>query len=308
MRFAIIGRTKMLLDTARLAVNLGHELVCIITSKEAPEYDATADDFQDLASQLNVPFAKGSNISEFQELLKSSMADIALSINYTGVIPSAIIDLFKHGILNAHGGDLPRYRGNACQAWAIINGEDKIGLCIHKMIGGELDSGDIFEKKLYPIDINTKIGDVYEWFEKDIPELMIKALNNIASSETFQPIIQSKNPQDVLRCYPRLPEDGLINWKLSAIQILRLINASSEPYAGAFSYHNGIKITVWRAQLFEYKEKYLAVPGQVALIDKSRGYVLVLTGDGVIAITEIEVEGWRGEPSVYFKSIRSRLK
>lgn len=308
MRFAIIGRTKMLLDTARLAVNLGHELVCVITSKEAPEYDATINDFQDLASQLNVPFAKGSNILDFHELLKSSMADVALSINYTGVIPSAIIDLFKHGILNAHGGDLPRYRGNACQAWAIINGEDKIGLCIHKMIGGELDSGDIVEKKLYPITIDTRIGEVYGWFEKDIPELMIKALNNIEGNETFQPIMQSKKPQDILRCYPRLPEDGLIDWKLPAIQILRLINASSEPYGGAFSYHNGTKITVWRAQLFDYKEKYLAVPGQVALIDKSRGHILVLTGDGVIAITEIEVEGWRGNPSIYFKSIRSRLK
>ena len=29
------------------------------------------------------------------------------------------------GILNAHGGDLSKYRGNACQAWAILNGEKK---------------------------------------------------------------------------------------------------------------------------------------------------------------------------------------
>ena len=34
------------------------------------------------------------------------------------------IDLFPLGIL-IHGGDLPKYRGNACQAWAIINGEEK---------------------------------------------------------------------------------------------------------------------------------------------------------------------------------------
>ena len=36
-----------------------------------------------------------------------------------------VIDFFELGILNAHGGDLPRYRGNACQAWAIINGEER---------------------------------------------------------------------------------------------------------------------------------------------------------------------------------------
>jgi len=305
MKFAIIGRTKMLLDTARLAVNFGHELVCIITSKEAPEYDAAANDFQDLASQLNVPFAKGSTISEFQELLQSSMADIALSINYTGVIPSAIIDLFKHGILNAHGGDLPRYRGNACQAWAIINGEDKIGLCIHKMIGDELDTGDIFERKLYPIDINTKIGDVYEWFEKDIPDLMIKALNNIASSDTFQPIIQSKNPQDALRCYPRRPEDGLIDWGNSAIDILRLINASNKPYAGAFCNFEDEKLIVWNAELVIDEEIFCAIPGQVTKIGK--GFIEVACLKSKIRLLSIEYRGIETSPDIVFKSIRMRL-
>ena len=54
-----------------------------------------------------------------------------------------------HGDLNdknAHAGDLPRYRGNACANWAIINGEDKVGLSIHKMDAG-LDSGPIIQKK-----------------------------------------------------------------------------------------------------------------------------------------------------------------
>ena len=73
-------------------------------------------------------------------------------------IPNKIINYFNYGILNAHGGDLPRYRGNACQAWAILNGENKIGLCIHKMVGGELDSGDIISRDYLDIGENTKIG------------------------------------------------------------------------------------------------------------------------------------------------------
>jgi methionyl-tRNA formyltransferase len=77
-------------------------------------------------------------------LLRASRSDIAVSINYTGVLPQGVIDLFPIGVLNAHGGDLPRYRGKACQAWAIINRESRIGLCIQKMIGGELDSGEVF--------------------------------------------------------------------------------------------------------------------------------------------------------------------
>ena len=77
-------------------------------------------------------------------------------MNYTGIIPQSIIDIFQYGILNAHGGDLPRYRGNARQAWAH-NGEKSIGLCIHKMIGGEIDMcGDIIARDYSKLRIIPK--------------------------------------------------------------------------------------------------------------------------------------------------------
>ena len=44
-----------------------------------------------------------------------------------------------------------------CQA-ALINGENRIGLCIHKMIGGELDSGPIISRSYFEANINTRIG------------------------------------------------------------------------------------------------------------------------------------------------------
>ncbi|GAB1465742.1 hypothetical protein MASR2M54_12420 [Aliarcobacter cryaerophilus] len=57
--------------------------------------------------------------------MKKTDCEIAVSLNYSSIISQNVIDLFPLGVLNAHGGDLPRYRGNACQAWAIINGEEK---------------------------------------------------------------------------------------------------------------------------------------------------------------------------------------
>ena len=75
----------------------------------------------------------------------------------------------------SHGGDLPRYRGNACQAWAILNGEDRIGLCIHRMIGDELDSGDIIARDYFSIDQTTKVTKAWEWLHKKIPELFLEA-------------------------------------------------------------------------------------------------------------------------------------
>ena len=138
------------------------EIAHVITSKEAPEYTKKVSDFEEFAKNYNVPFINSPRIKENHEsIIKSSKPDIGISMNYTSIIDSSVINIYKMGILNAHGGDLPKYRGNACQAWAILNGEKKIGLCVHKMIGGELDSGDIITKnalKTCRFDVSSARG------------------------------------------------------------------------------------------------------------------------------------------------------
>lgn len=309
MRIGVIGRSEFVYDTMTKLLALGHEIVFIVTAKAAPEYKVTHDDFQAFAEKYSIPFLYDPRVNAQKIIATTSgvNAEICISVNYSGVIEQEVVSLFPLGILNAHGGDLPKYRGNACQAWAILNGEERIGLCIHQMIGGELDSGPIIERDFFPISNNTRIKQVYEWFELRIPDMMISAIESLSRNSKYVLEMQPTDPQFALRCYPRIPDDGSIEWEKSNIEILRLINASSEPYNGAFTYHNGIKIIIWRAHLIEIREKYLAVPGQIALIDKSKCYVLVITGQGMIAITEIEVDGWRGNASIYFKSIRNRL-
>ena len=138
MNIAIIGRSEMMYDVATELSNKGHSVKLIVTAKEAPEYKRKSQDFKELSERLQCSFLYKPSVTpeDIAQSVTSHNIEIAVSINYTGVISQEVIDLFPRGILNAHGGDLPRYRGNACQAWAILNGESKIGLCIHKMIGG----------------------------------------------------------------------------------------------------------------------------------------------------------------------------
>ena len=138
MRIAIIGRTEVLLETAELLLKQGHSIPLVITAKEAPEYKKNVQDFRSFSEKIGAKFIRTSRILDtFDSILSLLPIDISVSMNYVGIIPQKIIDCFRLGIVNVHGGDLPRYRGNACQAWAILNGEKYIGLCIHRMIGGE---------------------------------------------------------------------------------------------------------------------------------------------------------------------------
>ena len=286
MKIAIIGRTEILYDTVQLLRQAGHTITCILTNKEAPEYTKNAADFERLASELSVPFASTAQIRNVMAMLQGAGSDIGVSFNYAGVIPSEITDLFPLGVLNAHGGDLPRYRGNACQAWAILNGENKIGLCIHRMIGGELDSGDIIERDYLSIDHTTKVTHVWEWLNYRIPALFLDAINRLAENSKYILEEQSKNPRDALRCYPRKPEDGRIDWRLSALHILRLINASNKPYAGAFCDYEGQKLVIWDAELAVEFENFSAIPGQITKIGDS--WVEVACGEGKLRILSVE--------------------
>lgn len=305
MKVAIIGRTEALYQSALDLIENNHKVVSIFTAKESPEYLKTRDDFKNLSIELDVPFESSGNIKNYKSFFKKSSPDIAISINYPGIIPQEIIDVFPHGILNAHGGDLPKYRGNACQAWAILNGEKRIGLCIHKMKGDELDSGDIIERDFIDISDSTKIGYVLDWMNERIPKLFLSALTRLQEDKKYFLEKQSTNSKDILRCYPRIPQDGKIDWRENSENIVRLINASNKPYEGAFCKYKNSKMIIWDATMIDNDEIFMAIPGHVTLIRKD--YIEVACGKGKIRIFEVEFNNEIICPSLIIKSIRERL-
>jgi UDP-4-amino-4-deoxy-L-arabinose formyltransferase/UDP-glucuronic acid dehydrogenase (UDP-4-keto-hexauronic acid decarboxylating) len=307
LKISFIGRTEILYDSILLAKHQGHTISNILTAKEAPEYLKKREDFQRLAFELRTEYASGSNILDFSHFLCQGNPDIALSINYPGIIPQEIIDLFPLGILNAHGGDLPKYRGNACQSWAILNGEEKIGLCIHRMIGGELDSGDIVLREYMNLTQNTKVTDAWKWMQSRVPKMFLQAVDLLEKNPNYVLEKQSKNPKDALRCYPRMPEDGRIDWKKENIEILRLINASGDPYSGAYCEFDSKKLIIWDAELYEDEEIYLAIPGQIAEHNLPDGSIIAICGKGKLKIKEVTYEGRKGKPSEFIRTIRKRL-
>ena len=309
MKIGIIGRTEMLYNTCLILEEAGYEIKLIITSKESPEYKKKRSDFKFLSSKFNCEFIDTTKINseEIIRKIRRLKLDIGISVNYVNVISKKVIDSFNLGILNAHGGDLPKYRGNACQAWAIINGEDKIGLCIHKMVGGELDSGDIIDREYLEININTKITEVLNWISDRVPYMFLRSLENLKSNHNYILSKQSKNTKDILRCYPRKPEDGKINWSKSSLEILRLINASNLPYYGAFCNYDGFEMKIWEAEVVNNNENYLSVEGQISKVNIEEESVEVICGNGKIKIKLIEINGVIQPPTKLIRSIRKRF-
>lgn len=290
LKFAVIGRTEWLYAAAEKLCGAGHELAAVATCRPSGHETVGEAEYRALASAANAPFytlrdvQSGAAAAELAAL----HCDVAVSMNWLNLLPSVVRDQFRHGIFNAHPGDLPRYRGNACPNWALLAGESSIGLTVHQMVDA-LDAGPIAAKRMFAVHDDTYIEDVYAWLGEAVPNAFCEVVNAIATDRLrLEP--QPDDPALSLRCYSRRPEDGLIQWDRDATSILRLIRASSRPFAGAYSFLEGQRrITIWRAERFAMPYPFLAVPGQVVGVEGDDP--LIACADETARLTEIEADG-----------------
>jgi methionyl-tRNA formyltransferase len=301
-----IGRSRYLYAGIRHLASKGYKFKAIITEEAYEEYDIKSHDFERLADELGADFfsTKTAHTEEIAKIIKDNSIAVAISANWKYTLPKAFLDLFECGILNFHLGNLPDYKGNATVNWTLINGEHFIYGNIHKM-DPELDAGNIIARKAIPISYNTYIADILKQAQSDAPFLYEEAVEKVLINPGAFVV---KGSVSGLRCYPRLPEDSQIKWEQSAEQIYRLIRASSHPYKGAFSFLNGEKVVIWKADIFIPEDKYLAVPGHVVAINKDTKNITVACKEGMLQIQEIGHNGKVMPPAEYIKSVRVRFK
>lgn len=311
MKVLAIGRSEYLLNAIERVASQ-HEVVAIITGPATAESLAKEADFSRVAQRLGSVFHCARTIDdELLELCRSVGADVAISVNWMSVIGESFIDLFPHGVLNAHCGDLPDYRGNAILNWAILRAENEIVVSAHKMVAGELDVGDIYAQCEFEVAPEDDVGHLVRKLGEVTPDLFAQALSNLAEGRCIR-TLQEVKARTGFRCYPRLPIDGCINWDSSASDIDRLIKASARPYPGAYTctVENGRvrKLKLWKSRVIVEGTLDVGVPGHVLHNDRSSGETHVLTGKGVIALQEVQYEdGPPVRPADLFRSIRMRF-
>lgn len=298
MRIALFGRTHWLVSVGRRLMSDGHSIVFVATANAAPEYMASEHDFEELAREAGAPFLLSPDINseDCRQAIMRSGAEIGISINWPSLVRHGTCDALPYGVLNGHAGDLPRYRGNACPNWAIINGEPHIGICVHAMDPDAVDAGPIYVRRRLPINETTYILDVYQGLDAEFPGTFSEAVERVQDRE-FLPEDQAESGVVPLRCHPRRPEDSLIDWSASSEAIARLVRASSRPFAGAYSYLDGrSRVVIWRARPARLDDDILAVDGQI-LGRAATGGVLVACADGVLEIEEAELPGEKTLPA-----------
>jgi methionyl-tRNA formyltransferase len=313
MKLAIIGRTQVLYDTALALRAAGHQIGCVLTAPAAPEYTRTEEDFRQLADASGAPYfcATPGSRPDVEALFHG--LDAGVSVNWISVVTARQIAMFRVGILNAHHGDLPAYRGNACSNWAMLQGESSITATIHLMEGGAIDCGRIICQERYPLTERSTIGDVYDWSQTSTPGLFARAIELLARDPDYTLRIARRDSEESFRCYPRMPEDSYIDWTRPVRDVDALVRASSRPFSGAYTFHwegSAVrKLHVFSCRIISEDTRDLAAAGQVLENNRETGESLVRCGPGVLALGSCRYEDESEEfaPGRRWTTIRMRL-
>ena len=237
-----------------------------------------------LAREAGIPvFTPNSLGDEEYALVQSLRPDALFSFYYRSMIAERFLAIPPKGAFNMHGSLLPKYRGRACVNWAVLNGETKTGATLHHMVR-RADAGDIVDREAVPIlpddtalDVSRKVAEAAGVIlRRTLPAIVLGAAPRTPQNEA-----------EATSFGRRTPADGLIDWRESAVRIHNLVRAVTHPFPGAFTFHRGKKLFIWKTQATELSSVD-APPGSVLSGDPLR----VVAGRGVLHLLE-----WRLEDS-----------
>ena len=259
-------------------------LLCLV---EDPHEEQFHPRMVALAKENNIPVftTNETKPADYERVLKETKPDIAFAIGWRYLINKAAYSVPPKGTLIIHDSLLPKNRGFAPTNWAIINGETKTGVTLFHIADG-VDCGPIVDQLAMDISLQDTIKTADEKLVKLYEDIIIKNLAGLAAGTTKS--VPQDESQATYTC-KRTPDDGEINWHLSALQIYNLIRATTHPFPGAFTTLRGGKVYIWEAELPAKKEIYSGcIPGRV--LGKRDGMIEVLTGDGVLRVNRMQFE------------------
>lgn len=225
----------------------------------------------------------------FTEWCRAFDADYFVVVAYGKILPKKVLEIPKYGCVNLHASLLPKYRGAAPIAWALVEGETVTGISTMLMDEG-MDTGPVLlEEKISIGDRETTDQMSVRMAERGGP-LVLKTLRDYMNNQ-----IKPHQQDHAAATHAPLisKEDGKIDWNLSAKEIENRWRGFT-PWPGIYAQ--------FRNEIIKLKEVITrdgivpdAIPGSIMI---ESGQLMVVCGNGtILEILKAQLPGKKPLPA-----------
>ena len=186
MRILFIGTPDFARESLDALYNSNHEIIGVVTNPDKPKgrgMKLAYSEVKEYALSKNIKIfqpQKIRNNPEFIEEIKKLNPDIICVVVYGKFLPKELLEIPKYGCINVHPSLLPKYRGAAPIQWAIINGDEKTGVCT-MYLNEEMDAGDVILREEILIGKEDTTGDLWYKLSNIGAKLLVKTVDMISN-------------------------------------------------------------------------------------------------------------------------------
>jgi methionyl-tRNA formyltransferase len=212
-----------------------HDVALLLTRPDAPRgrgRKLAPPPAKEVAQRLGIPVEQPARLDETVEL----PVDTVVVAAYGLLIPEPLLS--RALWLNVHPSLLPRWRGAAPVERALMSGDARTGVTIHRTTA-ELDAGPIAAQEAFDIGPDD---DARTLFARSA-EVAARLLDDVMADPHFEP----QSADGVTYAEKIQPEDRELDLTRPAHEIVNRVRALS-PHIGARAVVDGRPLVVWKAR------------------------------------------------------------
>ncbi|MCB1214076.1 MAG: methionyl-tRNA formyltransferase [Deltaproteobacteria bacterium] len=284
MRLVFLGSPLIAVASLKALLEAGHEILAVVTQPDkakgrGKQLAATAVKEAALSLGLPVLQPESAKDPDFLIQLKNLQADYFVVVAYGKILSKAFLEIAP--AINLHFSLLPKYRGAACVAQALIDGQEETGVTT-MLIVEALDAGPILLQWTEEIKESDTVLTLSERLSHLGAEALVKTLEGLERAN-LRPVPQ--NDKEASYAAKIKKEQGHVDWSKSPQEIYQLYQGLS-PWPGLYSFLQGKRLILAKLQKSDLVKDLK--PGELFI---HQDHLYVQANGGSLEIIELKPEG-----------------
>ncbi len=296
MRIVFMGTPEFAVPTLKALIREGYEIAGVFTQPDRPKGRGNRlmpSPVKTVALEAGIPVFQPEKIRrDGVEDLRNLKPDLCVTAAFGQILSREILDIPPLGNINVHASLLPKHRGAAPIAYAVMGGDRTAGVTTMFMDAG-IDTGDILLQESTEIGESETCGELTERLSVIGAELLIRTLRALEAG-SLKRVPQN---EEEMTYDPMLSKGmGVADFTADADAVRGLINGLN-PWPCVSVPVGGERMKLLRAVRTDDSGE----AGTVIAADPKKGLV-VACGRGAVKILEIQAPGGkRMRPEDYLR-------